>query len=634
MEMLDVVTDPTLCPLVTILEQGPRYTVGEVLKAFPPKAPPQKTRELPQGDAKRAPWDASDPQLQAAVSHMLAFERSIWEGNWHDYMDPLTGGRPFPSQSEADYYLARQIAKWAVGKGIGGAVLEAFVEKVFEQSALAQRDKWQNRADYRTTTINKACANLTPTSPFISPTVLQNVAATFAVNKSAKPNWSLKGDLIGARFFADRHSGNMVCVASLRKWLRWDEANARWVWCELGEEIEAAKATVLELYQIACGHGAADHEGWKRTISAMASLQVESRIKSVLELAKTEPGMGISTHSLDAQGDLLGVRNGVVDLRTGRLRANAPSLYITKYVDYDYSPTATCPSFKRFLNDVFEGDGATIDAVHRLVGLTASGRSDEEIIIFCVGTGANGKSIFGNVLSTIMGQHSVTAPPSILAARRADDHSARSDIAMLHSARMVSINELPGGMMLDENVVKQLAGREPISARFLYKEHFTFLPGFTPWVRTNHRPIIKGTDNGIWRRLVIVPFRRTFAPNEQDNRLEAKLMAEAEGILAWMVEGAKLYFSTGLRHSGAMKSEVTQYRSDSDLLGEFLSDNTVVCATAEVDQREFYARYKCWCEANGLRPVSKRVLNEQLTERGVGLRKSGATRYYTGVELL
>jgi putative DNA primase/helicase len=145
------------------------------------------------------------------------------------------------------------------------------------------------------------------------------------------------------------------------------------------------------------------------------------------------------------------------------------------------------------------------------------------IIIFCVGTGANGKSIFGNVVSAIMGQYSTAAPSSILAARRVDDHSARSDLAMLHGARIVSINELPGGMMLDENVAKQLAGREPISARFLYKEHFTFLPRFTPWVRTNHRPIIKGTDNGIWRRLVIVPFRRTFAPEAQDNGLETKL---------------------------------------------------------------------------------------------------------------
>ena len=232
-----------------------------------------------------------------------------------------------------------------------------------------------------------------------------------------------------------------------------------------------------------------------------------------------------------------------------------------------------------------------------------------------------------------MGAYSTTAPPSILAARRADDHSARSDLAMLHGARIVSINELPGGMLLDETVAKQLAGRESISARFLYKEHFTFLPRFTPWVRTNHRPIIKGTDNGIWRRMVIIPFRRTFTPGEQDNGLEAKLLNEAEGILSWMVKGAQCYLQTGLKLSKAMISEVAQYRSDSDLLGEFLADKTVADPAAEVTQPNLYFEYKMWCEGSGLRPVSKRVLNEQLAERGIGQRKSGSTRYYTGVGL-
>ena len=204
---------------------------------------------------------------------------------------------------------------------------------------------------------------------------------------------------------------------------------------------------------------------------------------------------------------------------------------------------------------------------------------------------------------------------------------------MLHGARIVSINELPGGMMLDENVTKQLAGREPISARFLYKEHFSFLPRFTPWVRTNHRPIIKGTDNGIWRRMVIVPFRRTFAEHEQDNNLEAKVMREADGVLAWMVEGAKLYLQSGLKYSSAMHAEVAQYRSDSDLLGEFLIDETVADSKAEVKQSVLFDNYVQWCEKNGLKSVSKRALTEQLTERNIGQRKSGAVRFYTGLKL-
>jgi len=337
---------------------------------------------------------------------------------------------------------------------------------------------------------------------------------------------------------------------------------------------------------------------------------------------------------LDAHPDLIGVRNGVIDLRTGNLAANKPELLITKYIDVDYDRDASCPLFKVFLNQVFENDADTLDAVHRLTGLTMTGRTGEEVIVFCVGTGANAKSIFGNILTSILGQYAVTAPSSLLASRRSDDHGARSDLAMLRGNRLVSINELPGGMTLDETVTKQLAGREPITARFLHKEFFTFEPQFTPWVRTNHRPIIKGTDNGIWRRIVIVPFKRTFSLAEQDKNLEGKLSSERPGILAWLVQGAMLYLKNGLQNSKVMRDQLREYRTDSDLLGEFLADHTTVSADFEEKQSNLFAHYKIWCEQNELKPSSKRTFTEQLKERGFGERKTGPYRYYTGLKMV
>ena len=618
--MLDYVTDPTHCPVVTLLESGVRYSSNTITTAFPPKARLKKNTTAPQG----ATGGTVTPTLVSkAIQYFEVFEKDFWNGNWAEHENPRTGKMPFQSPSEADYYLARRIARWGAQEFHSSSDLRSFVEQVYGQSALAERDKWRDRPDYRARTIQKACADI--------PLATMGAQTEFAVNTVAQPDWNLKGDLIGARFFRDRYIGKLVFVASVGRWLRWDEDKAQWRWCDLSQHIAAVKVTVLELYRIACQHGVSDFEAWKGIIAATAKLQTEPRIKAVLELAKSETGMSILPDVLDAHPELIGVRNGVVNLRTGALRPNEPALYITKYINCDYDPDATCPFFERFLTDIFQDCADTIAAVQRLTGLTTTGCVNEEVIIFCVGTGANGKSIFGNVLSAIMGDYSKTAPSSILAARRTDDHSARSDLAMLHGARIVSINELPGGMLLDETVAKQLAGREAISARFMYKEHFTFLPRFTPWVRTNHRPIIKGTDNGIWRRMVIIPFRRTFAPEEQDNDLEAKLLNEAQGILTWMVNGAQIYLRSGLKHSGAMKSEVAQYRTDSDLLGEFLSDKTVISSKAEVRQSELYLRYEIWCASSGLRPVSKRVLNEQLAERGIGQRKSGAVRFYTGV---
>ena len=613
------------CPLVKVIEHGPRYTVGEILNAFSARLDQRDRSKTTPGKIAADGLRPENRKVNEAVAYLKAFEPQLWEGRWQDYEDPLTHTNPFSSQSEADYHLARRLAYWAAHDHQDESDLQAFVEAVFEQSGLAQRSKWQDRQDYRASTIQRSCAGVI--APDRSTTVTTKIAST------AQPDWSLRGDLIGARFFRDRYAGAMVFVVSIGKWLRWSKDDHKWLWCELGEHIEAAKETVLELHHLAMQNGATNPDAWKSVISMMAALQTEARIKAMLELAKSEQNMSILPEELDAHADLVGVRNGIVDLRTGTLRKNEPSLYITKYIVHDYVPGAACPTFKRFLNDVFLDDEITIDAIHRLLGLTLTGRTDEEVIVFCIGKGANGKSIFGNIVSAIMGAHSTVAPSSLLASRRNDDHSARSDLAMLHGARLVSINELPGGMMLDENITKQLAGREPISARYLYKEHFTFLPRFTPWVRTNHRPIIKGTDNGIWRRMVIVPFNRTFTVEEQDTGLEPKLLAEANGILAWMVAGAKLYLKDGFRNSPAMKSELANYRSDSDLLGEFLSDRTNLTPTAETKQSDLYLRYKIWCDSNGLRPVTKRALNEQLSERGIGQRKSGSARYYTGVEL-
>ena len=622
-QILNNTNTPCVPPVVTILSTGPTYEAKILLSSLPQRQ--QDNVTPPHGFSKNEPANLVDLHslIDEAMQYFQQNESTLWEGGWAKCFEPFTGELTFPSQSEADYYVARQIARWGNRKNLSKSDLHTFVEKVFEKSGLAQRDKWTQRGDYRERTIRSACDGLGYIST--KPGTLSDH------NTLVEANWDLKGDLIAARFFRDRYIDRFVFIHGRDKWLHWNDQKKQWVWCNLGEHIQAAKQVALELYHQSCLQAAQNPDKGPKLIGEMAGLQRKPRIDAMLELAKSEDGMSKSYATLDSHPELLGVRNGIVDLRTGCLQPNAPSMYVTKHIDIDYSKDATCPMFQSFLLDVFKGDTATIDAVHRLSGLTLTGRADEEVIVFCVGTGANGKSIFGNVMSSIFGSYAVTAPTSLLAARRADDHGARSDLAMLSGARLVSINELPGGMMLDETVTKQLAGREPISARFLHKEFFTFLPSFTPWVRTNHRPIVKGTDNGIWRRLVIVPFRRTFAPEEQDTTLPTKLQSELEGILNWLVLGAGIYLKTGLRNSPEMCRELAQYRNDCDLLGDFLSEKTLSEPIAEIKRNDLYSIYQIWCQQSGLKPVSKRTFSEQLSERGFRQRKSGSNRFYTGL---
>lgn len=443
-------------------------------------------------------------------------------------------------------------------------------------------------------------------------------------------DWSAHGDIRNARHFAALFCERLLYIYGLKKWLRWSAD--RWMLCDQGQEIEAAKEAAQALMADAAASLAVDQDRGKGRIrEAMAAHHI-SRLKATLELARSEPGMSTGPAGLDANPTLLGVGNGVVDMKSGTLITNRPDMLITRHCGADYDFPTACSRWLQFMHEVFAGDQATIDAVQQLLGYTLTGLNTEEIIVFCVGFGANGKSIFGNIIHRIIGGYSKVAPHSLLAARRRDDHSARGDIAMLEGARLVSVNELPGGMQLDEQAVKALAGRESISARPLYGEFFTFDPRFTVWVRTNHRPIIKGDDDGIWRRIVVLPFRRKFEGGQCDPHLEAKLWAERNGILGWMIRGARQYLTAGnLTLSPMILAEQRQYRCESDLLGEFLADRTVVDPAGRVPDKDLFRGWCTWCDDNGNKAGSKSSFTKRLAARGFSISRSNGCRFYSGL---
>lgn len=443
-------------------------------------------------------------------------------------------------------------------------------------------------------------------------------------------DWSVHGDVRNARYFAGMFANSLLYIHGHSSWLRW--LDDRWVLCDQGQEIEAAKQAAQAMMADASASLRVDQDKGKWRVKEAVAAHHISRLKATLELARSEPGMSTAASTLDADSMLLGVGNGVVDLRSGALMRNRPSMLITRHCAADYDKAATCPRWLQFMSEVFGGDSATIETVQRLLGYTLTGLNTEEVIVFCSGFGANGKSIFGNIVNRIIANYSKVAPHSLLAARRRDDHGPRGDIAMLEGARLVSVNELPRGMQLDEQAVKALAGREPISARELYEEFRTFEPRFTVWVRTNHRPIIRGDDDGIWRRIVVLPFRQKFEGSRCDKNLEGKLWAERDGILSWMIDGAGKYLeSSSLTLSPAILTEQRQYRRESDLLGEFLTDCTVADASGRILDKELFGRWRNWCDVNGHKAGTKTTFTQRLAERGFPMSRSNGQRYYSGV---
>lgn len=406
-----------------------------------------------------------------------------------------------------------------------------------------------------------------------------------------------------------------------------------WEWCDKGEAIDATKAVAMQLIDIGRQHLSTDQSRGSSLIKHGIKSHDLKRIEAMLKLAASEPGMTVSINELDSDPWLLGVRNGVVDLKTGTLLANDPSMLITRVCNARFDRTATCPRWLTFLDQVFDGDQDTIETVQRALGYTLTGLTSEEVLFICFGHGSNGKSVFNNVVANILGSYGRVAPASLLALRRHGDSSPRNDLAALAGARYVSINELQSGDRLDEQVVKQLAGREMISARFLHKEFFDFLPTFTPWLRTNHKPVITGDDDGIWRRLVLIPFQQQFSGQAKDPNLEQKLMEERDSILGWMVEGAVKWQRDGLKPSSMIRSEGATYRKDSDLLGQFLHEVCVTDPNESVLQTDLYRQYRAWAQANGIGGIAKASFTRRLAERGYTAKKSNGKPFYRGLKI-
>jgi putative DNA primase/helicase len=595
------------------------YDVDVLVRSFKPKltkatkTPVDKVKKLP-----NIPQPVIDEALQLVARAVERKFPQLWAGNWQDAISQRDG-QGYESQSQADIALASHIARECKRQGTLDADLFDAVRLVFDQTGLAVREKWTDRPDYRISTITRAIQGA--------------MSATLLVGSQQAVPLPLEsfGDIRNARAFAHKWRGQLTYVTTRDKWLSWHEQ--KWQLCEKDEHIAHAKQCCSDILASAGAVFSANPETGKRLVADAMAAHNLPKINAMLKLAVSEPEMAVTDRELDADSMLLGVQNGVVDLRDGRLLFNNPEMRVTRYCNADFVEDAPCPTWVAFLNQIFEQDEETIDSVQRLLGYSLTGSVTEEVLVICYGFGSNGKSVFSNVIHHILGGYSTTAPPSLLTTRRSDDTSPRNDLAALAGARYVSINELQAGDRLDEQVVKMLAGREPISARFLHREYFEYMPSFTAWLRTNHKPIITGEDDGIWRRLVILRFGRKFSDHEKDAQLENKLVDERDGILQWMLKGTRKYREGGLILSPRIRSENATYRNDSDLLGEFLGDIMEKDLTAKINQQTAYQEWADWCKANGFRISSKKSFTQRLTERGHPEGRSNGNRFYVGLKI-
>lgn len=360
--------------------------------------------------------------------------------------------------------------------------------------------------------------------------------------------------------------------------------------------------------------------------------QSRTAIENMVALARAEPGVLASLTDFDADPWLLNVANGVLNLRDGTLESHSAARLLTKLVPIDYVRDAECEAWDAFLWRVTGGDLDLYRYVHRLVGYLLTGSTREQVLHFLWGTGANGKSVFVEVLLALLGEYATVAAPELVMARR--HGGIPNDVARLRGVRAVFMNETTQGSRFDEARLKDLTGGDTLTGRFLHAEYFDFSPTHKLVIRGNHRPAITGTDEGIWRRLRLVPFAVTIPENERDPELLTKLKAELPGILAWAVRGCLDWQRDGLAPPPCVLAAVSEYRDEADTLGRFIAECCTTGKLAQVKAFAFQKAYSDFCRAADERPLPAKDLPAELERRGFTYRRTKSARIYEGVALI
>lgn len=435
--------------------------------------------------------------------------------------------------------------------------------------------------------------------------------------------------------------GRQVLVSAGR-WHVWDgkrwaadESDVYRYGCQLSEliraEAQAVKARASVLPDVAAQQKAA------AVAEALMKWAMKSEMKGTIEAAigLARKMLTVDAGELDKDPWALNCANGIVDLRTGKLRKHDPDELITKLVPVEYDPGAVCPTWDRVLHEITREagtlKGAPIAAyLQRWFGYCLTGIVTEQVFVVHWGGGSNGKSTVLGLMADTAGDYASAAPPGLMAASKGDRHP--TEIAALFGKRQVTSHESGEGIVLREDFIKQATGDDVMTARYMREDFFSFAPTHKLQLLTNHKPAIKGQDQGIWRRVQLVPYLASFGSEEEVRRGErtavrdlgmvARLREEREGILAWRVRGAVEWARGGLRAPDAVLSASATYKREQDRVGQFVAECCELDAEAMEALTEgmgggLYPAYVAWCKDSGVFALSKaRFVDDALRVTG------------------
>jgi len=443
-------------------------------------------------------------------------------------------------------------------------------------------------------------------------------------------SWS---DLGNARRLVAKHGRDLKYMHLNKEWYYW--TGKVWQVDNCGEAVRRAKDTIREIY----AEGMAQKDLDRRADYLKFALKSEGaqRIKGMLELAQSEPGIPVLPDQLDADPWLFNCDNGTILLRGGKLQPHRREDLLTCLSPVAYDPQATYAEFENFLYQILNYNQNLVDFLWMSFGYALTGKTSEQCFWFFWGNGANGKGTLIDSISNIFGSYWMNISTETLLANQNAGSQIRSDVARLDGPRLVTAAEIDKGRRLSESLIKGLTGNDTITARFLYGKDFDFIPQFKLFVQTNNKPIIRDQTNAMWRRLKLVEFPMDFRANP-DRELPDRLEAESPGILAWLVRGClEWQRCKGLEEPDEVKEAVQEYRAEMDPLKEFIETKCLVGEGLTVTAADLYRAYNSWADENDLQKkerLLKRSFGLALAELGFRKAKgTGGVRLWRGLGL-
>lgn len=541
-------------------------------------------------------------------------ENDLWDKmfaskNGSKIKDLFDGFFPDGDHSEADMALCNYLAFWTDCDA-------ALMDSMFRQSGL-MREKWdaaRGNTTYGAYQIEKAIAECSST---VSDHVPQkdkpyNITINSDESEFETKEFNLT-ELGNAERIAYKH-GKDIRYCNEVGWLIWD--GKKWAVDETRKIETIVSGTLRGLYDEAFKESDEDRQ---KAMLKWAKI-CEKRSTRVNSIQDLRPLVPVLKKDLDKHKMLFNCQNGVIDLETGKLLPHKRELLLTQISNTSYDKDAQCPNWESFLKDVIlndkgETDYEVIDYVQKALGYSLTGSMKEQAMFFLYGTGKNGKSTFIDTVQEVFGDYGKQSNTDTFVKKK-NDSGINNDIARLDGARFVSAVESEEGQQLSEALVKQITGGDKIAARFMRQDFFEFAPEFKVFFTTNHKPIVRNNDDGIWRRIHLIPFTASIPKEKQDKDLPEKLRKELPGILRWMVEGALKWQAEGLEKPSSVERATQSYREDMDILGPFIDELCIVNPLAKVEAKKLFREYKQWSFGNDEIDIQNRKFYRMIESRG------------------